>query len=82
MINAFLYGFIVLLVYFLMAASLELMDLYVAAALASAAVFPGSQAAYYMDTAGSAAVALYLIINGAGILRKSSRKPQIAGSLT
>lgn len=27
-----------------------------------------------MDAAGSAAVALYLIINGAGILRKSSRE--------
>ena len=60
----------------------SLVDLCVAAALASVAVFPGSQAAYYMDAAGSAAVALYLIINGAGILRKSSRKPQIAGSLT
>ena len=57
MISTFLFGFMILLVYFLLAASFELVDLCVAAAL-------------------------YLIINGAGILRKSSRKPQIAGSLT
>ena len=42
-----------------------LVDTCVAIALIVVAVFPGSPAAYLMDKAGSAAVAVYLFINGA-----------------
>jgi hypothetical protein len=40
-------------------------DTCVAAALIVVAISPGSPAAYFMDIAGSVAVALYLFINGA-----------------
>jgi divalent metal cation (Fe/Co/Zn/Cd) transporter len=42
-----------------------LVDTCVTIALIVVAVSPGSQAAYFMDIAGSAAVAVYLLINGA-----------------
>ena len=40
-------------------------DTCVATALIVVALSPGSPAAYFMDIAGSVAVALYLLINGA-----------------
>jgi divalent metal cation (Fe/Co/Zn/Cd) transporter len=43
-------------------------DTCVAVALIVVAVSPGSPAAYFMDIAGSVAVALYLLINGAGTM--------------
>lgn len=43
----------------------SLVDICVSAALIVVAVSPGSPAAYFMDIAGSAAVATYLLINGA-----------------
>ncbi|HEY8500926.1 MAG TPA: cation transporter [Clostridia bacterium] len=45
-----------------------LVDACVTAALIVVSVCPGSPAAYYMDIAGSAAVAVYLLINGADTL--------------
>jgi divalent metal cation (Fe/Co/Zn/Cd) transporter len=42
-----------------------LVDICVTIALITVAVSPGSQAAYFMDMAGSAVVAVYLLINGA-----------------
>ncbi len=46
-----------------------LVDACVTAALATVAGAPASVAAFYMDLAGSVAVALYLIISGIGTLR-------------
>ena len=42
----------------------SLVDCAVVAALATVVVAPGSSAAYFMDKAGSAVVAVYLIVNG------------------
>ena len=56
----------------------SLVDLCVTAALLSVALFPGSQGAYLMDTAGSLVVAVYLVISGAGILRGIARNSQMA----
>ena len=42
----------------------SVVDTCVSTALIVVAVFPGSPAAYFMDTAGSVAVAVYLLING------------------
>lgn len=51
-------------------------DTCVATALIVVAVSPGSRAAYFMDIAGSVAVALYLLINGAvTIFRKKADNP-------
>ena len=55
-----------------------LVDLCVAAALLSVAIFPGSSLAAYMDAAGSLVVALYLILSGANILRGKSRNARKA----
>jgi len=44
----------------------SLVDLCVSAALMTVVLWPGSRAAYWMDAAGSLAVALYLIITGIG----------------
>lgn len=45
-----------------------LVDACVTAALATVAAAPASAAAYYMDLAGTAVVALYLIVSGMGTL--------------
>jgi divalent metal cation (Fe/Co/Zn/Cd) transporter len=51
-------------------------DTCVTTALIVVAVSPGSPAAYFMDMAGSAAVALYLLISGAAaILSKKAANP-------
>lgn len=55
-----------------------LVDLCVAAALLSVAIFPGSSLAAYMDAAGSLVVALYLILSGTNILRGKSRNARKA----
>jgi len=49
----------------------SLVDLCVSAALMTVVLWPGSRAAYWMDAAGSLAVALYLIITGIGMWRRS-----------
>lgn len=58
----------------------SLADVCVTAVLLSVALYPGSAAAYYMDTAGSLVVAAYLIISGVSILRGKGQKPQMAGT--
>lgn len=61
----------------------SLVDICVTAALVTVAVAPGSQAAFVMDMAGSAAVAVYLIITGAGTLfGKGQEHPLAAASGT
>ncbi len=57
-------------------------DACVTTALAMVAIAPGSLLAYYMDIAGSAAVALYLLINGAIILFGKNRSLPIAAEGT
>lgn len=42
----------------------SLVDTCVTISLATVAIYPGSEAAYYMDIAGTAVVAFYLAING------------------
>ena len=54
----------------------SLVDVCVASALLSVALFPGSRGACFMDAAGSLVVAVYLVLSGAGILRGKARKPQ------
>lgn len=54
-----------------------LVDTCVTIALIVVAVSPGSPAAYFMDIAGAAAVAVYLLINGAvTIFSKKAENPQ------
>ena len=59
----------------------SLVDLCVTAALLSVALYPGSAAAYYMDTAGSLVVAAYLVISGVSILRNKVQTPRAAGTV-
>lgn len=57
----------------------SLVDACVTIALATVAIYPGSEAAYYMDIAGSAVVAVYLIINGViTIFGKNGKAPSTA----
>lgn len=51
----------------------SLVDICVTAALATVAISPASAAAYYMDIAGSAAVAVYLLVNGVSTVVKSRK---------
>jgi hypothetical protein len=52
----------------------SLVDACVTAALATVAIAPASTAAFYMDIAGSAVVAVYLIINGMTTLTEKTVK--------
>ncbi len=54
----------------------SLVDLCVTAALLSVVLSPASSVAFYMDVAGSIAVAAYLLASGAGILRGKTGQPQ------
>ena len=56
-----------------------LVDTCVAIALIVVAVFPGSLAAYFTDIAGSAAVAVYLLVNGAVMIFKKKEEPMYSG---
>lgn len=54
----------------------SLVDCAVSAALATVVIAPGSDAAYFMDKAGSIVVASYLIVNGViAMVGKSNRDP-------